>query len=105
MHKTIKPGYLDAIRECLGQFPHCDQRILHAPGECKYCDSHPEWQALRLAWKIAFTGWTPDADELPCPANKARGTDVDQVWPGNKPKAEPAPNDSTVRIGEPLSWN
>ena len=40
------------------QFPHCDQRILHAPGECEYCDRHADWQALRDAWGIAFTGYT-----------------------------------------------
>lgn len=43
-------------RLAVGQFPHCDQRILHAPGECKYCDWAPEWQALRQAWGVAFTG-------------------------------------------------
>lgn len=42
--------------ELIRQFPHCDQRILHAPGECQYCDMHPEWQELRQAWGIAFTG-------------------------------------------------
>lgn len=43
----------------IAQFPHCDQRILHAPGECEYCDGHPEWQALREAWGIAYTGHAP----------------------------------------------
>lgn len=45
----------------IAQFPHCDQRILHAPSECEYCDGHPEWQALREAWGIAFTGHQPRA--------------------------------------------
>lgn len=67
------------------QFPHCDSRILHAPGECEVCDMHPEWQALRLVWRIAFTGWTPEMGDLPCPANSARGEDVDKQWPGNVP--------------------
>lgn len=40
----------------IAQFPHCDSRVLHGPGECRYCDSHPEWQELRQAWGIAFTG-------------------------------------------------
>jgi hypothetical protein len=61
------------------------ERILHAPGECEFCDLHPEWQALRVAWGIAFTGWTPDENELPCPANHARGEDC-EVWHGNRPK-------------------
>lgn len=69
------------------QFPHCDPRVLHAPGECEFCDKHDEWQALRMAWGIAFTGWEPDPEkkELPCPANFARG-DKCQIWPGNKPQ-------------------
>jgi hypothetical protein len=45
----------------IGQFPHCDQRVLHAPGECEYCDQRPDWQALREAWGIAFTGHIPKA--------------------------------------------
>lgn len=43
----------------LPTFPHCDQRVLHAPGECEFCDACPEWQALRKAWGIAFTGHIP----------------------------------------------
>jgi hypothetical protein len=45
----------------IAQFPHCDSRILHAPSECEYCDRHPEWQELREAWGIAFTGHPPRA--------------------------------------------
>lgn len=36
------------------QFPHCDQKVLHAPGECQYCDERPEWQELREAWALLF---------------------------------------------------
>lgn len=42
-------------------YPHCDSRVLHEPSECEYCDGHPEWQALRKAWGIAFTGHPPRA--------------------------------------------
>jgi hypothetical protein len=65
------------------QFPHCDQRILHAPGECAYCDAFPNWQDLRRAWGISFTGWEPEGTELPCPADYARG-DTHNLWPGNR---------------------
>lgn len=41
------------------QFPHCDSRVLHEPGVCEYCDDHPDWQTLRRAWGIAFTGCQP----------------------------------------------
>ena len=54
------------------QYPHCDSRILHSPGKCMYCDKHPEWQELRLAWHIAFTGDAPAEGWLPCPADHAR---------------------------------
>jgi len=63
------------------QFPHCDPRILHAPGECKYCDAHPDWQELRNQWGINFTGGT-DPDRYKCPADAARG-DRHETWQGN----------------------
>lgn len=69
------------------QFPHCDQRILHAPYECEYCDKHPEWQALRAAWGICFTGYEPEGIELPCPADYARGNNH-KLWFGNRAKKE-----------------
>jgi hypothetical protein len=46
--------------------PHCDSRVLHAPGECEYCDQRKEWQELRQAWGIAFTGHTPKASLPEC---------------------------------------
>lgn len=70
--------------------PHCDSRILHAPGECEFCDAHPEWQDLRRIWGIAFTGKTPESTELPCPADFSRG-DNHTKWHGNvaQPKVGP----------------
>lgn len=70
------------------RYPHCDQRILHAPSECEYCDMYPEWQELRKGWGIAFTGHAPVNGEIACPADVAvlmgdRG-DYNQ-WPGNTP--------------------
>lgn len=69
----------------IGQFPHCDQRILHAPGECEFCDHYPEWQAIREAWGIMFTGYEPEAGELPCPADYARPRVIHDAWGGNRP--------------------
>lgn len=43
----------------IDRFPHCDQRVLHQPGECEFCDRHSEWQELREKWGIAFTGHSP----------------------------------------------
>lgn len=82
MHRKQTPD-VSFVAHLIGQFPHCDQRILHAPGECEYCDKHPEWQALRHAWGIAFTGYEPDGKELPCPAMHARPEHF-QAWIGNR---------------------
>ena len=66
--------------------PHCDARILHAPGECEHCDLFPDWQQLRTRWGIAFTGHDPEPDQAPCPADVARppGSESDhRRWAGN----------------------
>ena len=81
MHKKVQPD--TTITNYIGQYPHCDPRILHAPGECEYCDHHPEWQALRVAWCICFTGYEPDEKELPDPATHARGLKSLNAWGGN----------------------
>jgi hypothetical protein len=54
-------------------FPHCDSAVLHAPGECEYCDGRPEWQSLREAWGIAFTGHAPRASLPECGAKRSWG--------------------------------
>jgi hypothetical protein len=64
--------------------PHCDQRILHAPGECQYCDAYPDWQNLRVFWGVDFTGHETDGN-VPCPADYQRGNSH-QLWGGNRPK-------------------
>jgi hypothetical protein len=74
--------------------PHCDQAVLHAPGECRFCDDCPEWQALRVLWGIAFTGHVPQElnvpkyRQLPCPSDFRRPGGINQVWPGNWPQPE-----------------
>lgn len=66
-------------------FPHCDSRVLHKPGECTYCDKYPEWQELREAWGINFTG-CDDEDKLPCPAETRRYLEDINKWGGNRPR-------------------
>jgi len=75
------------------RMPHCDSAVLHAPGECAYCDAHPDWQQLRQLWGIAFTGHAPKVDverpwlsEVPCPSDARRPGGANQVWPGNRPE-------------------
>lgn len=82
MYKKTFPNQVN----CISQFPHCDSKVLHAPGECQYCDKHPEWQQLRQVWGVAFTGYDYENDELPDPATYARGLDVVNHWPGNVAK-------------------
>lgn len=68
--------------------PHCDARILHAPGECEYCDAYPDAQLERTHLKIAFTGHAPVDEQVACPADVARppGSSADhRHWAGNKP--------------------
>lgn len=75
------------------QYPHCDPRILHAPGTCDVCDMHPDWQELREHWQIAFTGqtpkplaepsWSSEGPVLPCPADLIRGKSH-AIWGGNR---------------------
>jgi hypothetical protein len=75
-----------AVRYAIKQFPHCDARVLHAPGECQFCDKHPDWQALRILWNIAFTGHDPYSAEEECPAEQARPRDTINRWGGNIPR-------------------
>jgi hypothetical protein len=80
MFKKTEPKQIERTPGII--FPHCDQRILHAPNECEYCDKHSNWQYLRQARGIAFTGYEPEEKELPCPADYARG-DTHKLWRGN----------------------
>lgn len=91
------------------QYPHCDSRVLHAPGECEFCDRHRDWQNGRIHDRICFTGLDgetmnrryrlglPPVRWQPCPADAARppGSSSDhRRWAGNKP---------TSATGDP-SW-
>lgn len=67
------------------QYPHCDAMVLHAPGECTYCDRHPDWQTLRETWEIAFSGHDPIGDQVQCPAERRRPREIINRWGGNRP--------------------
>jgi len=72
---------------------HCDQSILHAPGECQYCDHYPEAQAFREFWRINFTGHHDD-NKAPCPSTYFRSDATRDLWPGNTANGyyEPQPD-------------
>lgn len=66
---------------------HCDATILHAPGECGFCDEYGKaWQEYRQMARINFTGHT-DEDKAPCPSTHFRPTEVAHRWEGNQPKS------------------
>lgn len=64
------------------KFPHCDSKVLHAPGKCEFCDKYPE--AQRMLDKINFTGES-DPDKTPCPSTLRRPLETINQWPGNRP--------------------
>lgn len=73
--------------------PHCDSSVLHAPGECQFCDKCPDWQEYREVARINFTGHS-DPDFAPCPSEFFRPGEVRDRWPGNvpAPAGEPVPS-------------
>lgn len=74
----------------MATMPHCDSAVLHAPGECEYCDAYPEFQKARKMWGIAFTGQPPtDEQPLLCPSEVRRDLDTINRWPGNRPASSP----------------
>lgn len=83
-YAEYSPNYnLQSIEE----FPHCDNKVLHAPGQCEYCDEHPDWQHLRQVWGICFTG-EPNPNKIPCPAEQARPLESINKWGGNAPNVK-----------------
>ena len=70
--------------ETEARFPHCDDRILHAPGKCRYCDLYPEMQKAREEQKISFTGEPARSGWFPCPAEQARSSANLNAWHGNR---------------------
>lgn len=63
-------------------FPHCDMRILHAPGQCDVCDQYPRWKALREIWNVNYTNQN-NPKKTKCPAEAIRG-DLVNHWHGNR---------------------
>lgn len=68
----------------MAPYPHCDQEVLHAPGECEFCDQYADFQGQRLVDGVNFTGHS-DPGFKPCPSDARRGLAGAHVWPGNRP--------------------
>lgn len=62
--------------------PHCDSSILHAPGECRFCDEFPAWQAYRAVARVNFTGHAEEG-LAPCPSEHFRSPATRDRWHGN----------------------
>lgn len=85
--KTKKPAQQGAFDQTItprATAPHCDFRVLHAPGDCEYCDQYPDWQEYRKIAQINFTNQF-DPDKLICPSLwNRKGLPVrepdDEVW-------------------------
>jgi hypothetical protein len=62
---------------------HCDEKVLHRPGTCYFCDEHgADLQAARENVGVNFTGEN-DPSKAPCPADR-RGSNPHD-WPRNRP--------------------
>ena len=73
--------------------PHCDSRVLHAPGKCEFCDRYQDRQNERIAQGINFTGEN-DPAKKPCPATEVRPLDMIERWPGNRPEPDERKEDT-----------
>lgn len=84
--------YLDEIAKGKSGIPHCDDLVLHAPGDCEYCDEYENRQGLRILHGIAFTGQALASDggpwyaARPCPATLLRSVEKIDRWYGNVAK-------------------
>jgi hypothetical protein len=75
------------VRSDRAPFPHCDSKVLHAPGVCSYCDEYPERQQARYDEGVAFTGQV-NAALKPDPAQVDRPLELIERWPGNRPRRD-----------------
>ncbi len=89
-------------------FPHCDPKILHAPGKCTYCDDCKEWQELRKVWNIAFTGDSNPEGKIIDPAEAERPLEIINRWGGNAATAQDSTLtnwDEEVDASDRTSWH
>ncbi len=87
MSDGITKQQYDAFIKGRAYMPHCDQRVLHRPGTCVYCDKFPDLQHAREVMMINFTD-TNDRDKVPCPSTWFRSRETIERWPGNRATPE-----------------
>lgn len=79
--------YLESVRVLgLREYPHCDDKVLHARGDCRYCSlaQYERLHALRAEMSIAHSGAMVETDQDPCPSEAYRPADIIERWPGNR---------------------
>lgn len=72
--------------ENVARYPHCDVKVLHAPGKCDFCDMYPEMQQWRIDSNTQFTGEDYSEDQIWDPAQIIRPLEIIERWYGNVPK-------------------
>jgi hypothetical protein len=77
----------DPYLKLVGQYPHCDQYVLHPKSTCEYCDL-PKNEPLHV-WReehgINHTGEN-DPNKTKCPAETRRAKSKIDEWRGNRAK-------------------
>lgn len=83
----IREGQLRDLDLDFAYNPHRDTLVLHAPGECQFCDLYPRRQRTRQRARVRFTGEPPEIypyETAPCPAEMVRPLDEIEATPGNR---------------------
>lgn len=82
----------DGLVDSYGNYkraPHCDELVLHTPGECEICDKYAsERQQSRIKRGVNFTGHY-DKHKTICPSENFRTADTIYKWGGNRPTIFP----------------
>lgn len=63
-------------------YPHCDERVLHSPGTCRFCDMTPELQQYREMCGLPYTDFLQAKDALLPGETRTRASA--EAWGGNK---------------------
>lgn len=63
-------------------YPHCDQRILHSPGACEFCDLAKVLQQYRAMLHLKFTDQLGEND--PLLPGETRTKASAERWGGNR---------------------
>lgn len=81
------PEHVGAAVGFACRFPHCDSKILHLPEECVYCADCAWLQEERARVDVSNTGHANRS--WPCPADRARASEVYNRWGGNRARRDP----------------